>query len=270
MSEETLRDLFDRVLETPGPPGLEREQLVARARRALVRRRVVRSAGAGVACVAVVALAFGAVSAHRGDAIGVASPAPATSTPTATAAPVTPSPLASMSPDVGAQRMLDALRTLVPAEFSLPDGQEYTDSTGQQYSMFSSQVVPDGASIMLDAGTEVFRDGKQASLMVTIAVGTAPADLCTAGIRHQGVEAGCHVLTAANGAPIRVAWRDIAGIGRTWYATRFYGQRSVTVAQAPGGIRPGLGNYGAIFTESELVEVAANPVLEPLRYGLSD
>src|SRR6185369_14944788 len=109
MSEETLRDLFDRVLETPGPPGVDREQMVARARRALVRRRAVRSAGAGVACVAVVALAFGAVSAHRGAAIGVASPAPATSTPTATAAPVTPSPLA-MAPDVGAQYMLDALR----------------------------------------------------------------------------------------------------------------------------------------------------------------
>jgi len=269
MSEETLRDLFDRVLEMPGPPGVDREQMLTRARRALVRRRVVRSAGAGVACVAVVALAFGEVSAHRGAAIGVASPAPATSTPTATAAPVTPSPL-DMAPDVGAQHMLAALRTLVPAEFSVPDGQEYTDSAGQQYSMFSSQVVPDGASIMLDAGTEVFRDGKQASLMVTIAVGTAPADLCTAGIRHQGVEAGCHVLTAANGAPIRVAWRDIAGVGRTWYATRFYGQRTVTVAQAPGGIRPGFGSYGAIFTESELVEVAANPVLEPSRFGLSN
>src|SRR3954469_7802601 len=160
MSEETLRDLFDRVLETPGPPGVDREQMVARARHALVRRRAVRSAGVGVACVAVVALAFGEVSAHRGAAIGVASPAPATSSPTPAASAVSPSPLASMSPDVGAQHMLDALKTLVPAEFSLPDGAVFTDQAGQQYSMFSSQVVSDGPDIMLDAGTYVFRDGK--------------------------------------------------------------------------------------------------------------
>src|SRR3954452_20394165 len=115
MSEETLRDLFDRVLETPGPPGVDREQMVARARHALVRRRAVRSAGVGVACVAVVALAFGAVSAHRGDAIGVATaPPPAPPTPMATPSVTGP----AMPSEDGAQRLLRALNGLVPVQFS--------------------------------------------------------------------------------------------------------------------------------------------------------
>jgi hypothetical protein len=265
MSEETLRDLFDRVLETPGPPGVDREQMVARARRALVQRRVMRTAGVGAACAAVVALAFGAVSA-RGDAIGVATaPPPPPPTPV-----VTPSVTDSATPEDGAQRLLRALNGLVPVQFSRPDQALFTDAAGQQYQLFASQAVPSGPDAMVNASTEVFRDGKQASLSVTIIPGSAPADLCAAAIRHQGAEAGCHVVTADNGAPIRVAWRDISGYGRIWYATRFYGSWSVTVSQAPGGIRPDLGNYGAVWTEPELVEAAADPVLDPHRYGLSD
>jgi hypothetical protein len=268
MSEETLRDLFDRVLAAPGPPGADREQMVARAHRALVRRRVVRSAGAagvGLACVVVVALAVGVASGHRGDAIGVATnapPAPTTVTPT-----VTQSPPADVG---GAQQLLDALTGLVPAQFSLPDQAIFTDGGGQKYQLFGSQEVPSGTDTMINASTVVFRDGKQASLSVLIAPATAQADLCLAQVVHQGIEAGCHVSTAQDGTPIRVAWRDINGLGRIWYATRFYGSRSVTVSQAPGGIRPGMGNYGAVWTEPELVEVAASPVLQPYRYGRSD
>jgi hypothetical protein len=267
MSEETLRDLFDRVLETPGPPGVEREQMVARARRALVRRRAVRSAGVGVACVAVVALAFAVTSPIRGAAVGVGDDGPPTSPPASTWTLVVP----PTSPAIeDAQALLAALNGLVPVQFSRPDQAIYTDGTGQQYQMFATQVNPASGEILLEATTEVFRDGKQASVSVDIEPGTAPADLCAARIRHQGIEAGCRVLVANNGASIRVAWREVKNVGRIWYATRFYGQRSVTVAQFPGGIRPDLGTYGAVWTESELVEVAANPVLDPHRYGLWD
>jgi hypothetical protein len=115
----------------------------------------------------------------------------------------------------------------------------------------------------VNASTDVYRDGRQASVTVQVADSAPPADLCAAEIEHQGTENGCRVATATNGAQVRLAWRDIPTYGRIWYATRYYAHRSVTVQQSPGGMNPHLSSYGAVWDEAAVVEVAANPVLAP-------
>jgi hypothetical protein len=278
MNERDVKDVFQRVLDTPRTPGADRVAMLSLAHRARRRRTVAWTGSAGATAVVIAAVATLAVAAHSPGA-GAATEAgqvSAGASATATAAASKPAP--ARSDEQYAQDLLAALPTLVPPGFTFPTQDLFTDTNGTKYVLRTAQVfppatlngqpVPTGSVLgsmprSVSASTDVYRDGRQASVIVHVVDSAAPADLCMVQIEHQGTENGCRVATATNGAQIRLGWRDISTYGRTWYATRYYAHRSVTVQQYPGGMNPHLSSYGAVWDEAAVVEVAANPVLAP-------
>jgi hypothetical protein len=265
MNELEVKEILLRAAAAPRAPVPDRAAVIALGHRAR-RRQTIRWAGTGAATI-VVAAVVGVLAIGAGPA-RTAPPQPGSTHhgPTATAPPSVPTRSPGVHYDQAyADQLLTALSALVPASFTLPTDDLFTDSAGQHYQVRGAQVSTDGTtgSVSVGAGTTVYHDQRQAYVSITVVPTSQPADLCAAEVRHQGVEAGCHVGTATNGTRIRVAWRDV-GSGRIWYATRYVGGTSVTVQQSPGGIRLDLPAYdGGIWDEAGLVNVAADPSLAP-------
>ena len=256
-----VKDLFSRVLDADTPrPVATRAEMLAVAHRAAARRRA-RHLTAVCASVALVVAAATAAPQWLGRDDGGLTTG---DRPSATAAPNRSAPPPRLASEQHAASMLNTLLRHVPAGYTTPTAPIVTDDEGVEYQLQGTSVEVSEQQIL--ATTDVYRGTKAGSLSarVTLGPGATPrGDLCVTGeISHQGTEAGCRVITATNGLPVRFSWRSDS-TGRVEYAARFHPGGYVLVHQLRYGLKPGSTPLGRVLTEQALADAAADPAFWP-------
>lgn len=250
-----IKDVFRTVLDAPAPPPPTREAMLTMAHTAASRRRA-RRAAAGISAVAAVTVAAAVVPQWL-------APAPRPSGVANGQGPI--------SPGEHGKSMLRTLRTVVPAGFTTPSSDVYSDSNGRfivRITRASPLNKPYGEIV---ASTDVYRGdaGGSASVLLRTTGQPAPTgDLCVTGsVELPSQDRGCSVVTASNGVRIRVSWRDLDGAGRIHYAVRFHPGGYVLLQQGPAATRPDTELLGFIWTPNQLAETAASADFWPAHLG---
>jgi hypothetical protein len=291
MTDTEMKDLFQRVLEDPGPPLAGTDRVLGAARRTARRRR----AGTAVACsaLAAVAVAGAAVgvpalagaltpAGHHAAGSGGTSPTGSASGATNSGPPTGgPSPSHSdvahesipATPQGKADRMLAALLAAVPAGYTTPTTDTASDANGQRYEVRGTQVMPtsqtgenNGKGWHLDASTDVYRGDQAGAVAVTVTDNDQPVpdgDVCQLQIQHQGSgEQSCQTVMVS-GTRVRVSVRDLGQYGKIWYATVFTDGWTTQVQEGQNGLRPGSALLATLpYTPQQLAQLAMNPAFQ--------
>lgn len=277
MTETRVKELFDQLVDGGAPPGVRVpvSDVLARNGMALRRRRLRRTATAGLAMAAAAGLVILLPNLPGSRAAPTSPAAPPTATATAR-----PSPTPRLFPEAEsrkrAERMLDRLIAEVPAGFTLPK-YDNTAPTGEyqdalRYAFWRRDSARKMSETLSEAMLEVQLSGR-AAMLTFRAVQVSPpvssawpatpdaASLCNLAIDEEE-RRDCKVIYAKDGSPVRLSWWKTAA-GPTRQAIRFYEGTYVMVQQAS---RPREGVYGLgrpVFTDQQLVELAADPAFEP-------
>jgi hypothetical protein len=285
MTDTEMKDLFQRVLDDPGPPLAGTDRVLGAARRTARRRR----AGTAVACsaLAAVAVAGAAVgvpalagaltptghhAAGSGGTSGTTNSAPPTGGPSPDQSDVA-SQSTPATPQGKADRMLAALLAAVPAGYTTPTTDTASDANGQQYEVRGTQVMPtsqtgenNGKGWHLNASTDVYRGDQAGAVAVTVTDNDQPVpdgDVCQLQIQHQGSgEQSCQTVMVS-GTRVRVSVRDLGQYGKIWYATVFTDGWTTQVQEGQNGLRPGSALLATLpYTPQQLAQLAMNPAFQ--------
>jgi hypothetical protein len=268
MSDYEVKDLFERVLDTPEPPLPEVARIVA-AGRATRRRRALQVSGAALT----VLLLTGAGAAH------LLSRDPGTPPQHGVARATSPHPtpnvtrfLPSRSPATDgldrtarAKVLLADLLHAVPAGYTAPRS-DLVRNGGQGYQVRGYQIDPAGPDHRsIYAHTDVYRNGMAGSLRLTLVVdpdySPPPARLCAAPIpgQHSG-QTRCSV-TLVHGVAVRTDDRELSDGTVIFSATVFRTGYSLTLSAGQHGVYPGRGPLPAPpLSKAQLATFLVNDV----------
>ncbi len=276
-----VKQIFQRVLDTPAPPLTPAVTTLAVARRARQRRRTLTiAASCGAAAIAVAAVLAGPVMlrSNAGGVVDVGDPSigPTVNPTVATQPPPTTDPTptgtATASPDdqaaQHAQAMLDLLIASLPSGYTVPETDTATCPGGPCQLRFAEASPLDGGMYYL-AGTDVYRGDAGSVVSLDVYVGTSellpvldhPCD--GPAVRHQSSDEGCQEITTSTGAVARVSYAPKTA-GRIYYASVAYPGITVVAREAPlGGMLQLSVMDPPVFDPQGLAELAALPELLP-------
>lgn len=291
MTDNQVKDLFQRVLADPGPPLAGSHQVLGAARRTARRRRT----GAAVACSALAAVAVagaavavpvltgafnpaadhpvGGGTVQPGPPVASASPSPSGSPSPSRPAGPTGSPSVPAGRQGEADMMLVALLHAVPAGYTTPTTDTVRDAGGTNYQVRGTQVLPasmtgenNGEGWHLSAGTDVYQGDQAGSVGVTVTDNSQPVldgNVCDVKIQHQGSgEQSCQTIMVS-GLRVRVSVRDLGAAGKIWYATVFRDHWTTQVQEGQNGLRPGSAMLATLpYSPRQLAQLAMDPAFQ--------
>ena len=171
-----------------------------------------------------------------------------------------------------AREMLRVLVSRVPSGYTTPETEiidGVVDGKPVQIMVKLVQVfrTRDG-SVSYHASTDVYRGEQGGNLSVNAVAGPGASpvtdDPCaTLGQPHQGVDEGCHVVTASNGLKVRLS-SSARGGSRIYHAEVAYQDVTVFAGQTLlGGVALKEPLPGPFLSERDFAELVALPAFKP-------
>lgn len=282
MTETTMKELFDRLVDGGAPPGvrLPVAEVLSRNESVLRRHRLRRAGAVGLlaaAAAGVVVLLpnlIGPQTAPTRPAAPASAPASPPTTPPASP-PTPPRVYTEAENHRRAEMMLKALVGAVPEGFTVPMKDTAPSADGTEYqlrSVFWNKETPveTAAGPLSEVTLEVQLSGRAALLTLRTTTSdsesrpprSTPEGSGLCDTPFSAAEQNCRLVYAADGSPVRVGWWKTAA-GPTRQAVRFYDGGFVLMEQTS---RPRPGVYGLgrpVFDDQQLVELAADPAFAP-------
>ncbi|GAA1864137.1 hypothetical protein [Asanoa iriomotensis] len=272
-----VREICERMLDTPPPPLRDSGDVLAAARRSVRRRRQATAASAGALTVVAVAVTLTLQGGSAVPAPPVAAPAPTTvAPPPATKAQPQHTPRARAAGTHATQLRRQLLAT-VPAGYATRDFPVNYDTDFDPTAVLPNRAVPapeNGIMSVAFAGILLSDSRGREGLLSANIWATASPDLLAGGCAAEPPSTHCEVRTVDGVRVTLTTWQD--GSGRHISASRPLDGGALVVAAAQGlrsdetqapldgtrgnsRIKPSLTTLP--FTMDQIAALAANPAM---------